>query len=299
VDCWQIENEQDSKTWWTGTAQEYLELLRVANRALRAADPGAKIALGGFTSEILTIAALDAQGVKKEEIARQLGHRGQLGSKEIAAARANVAKVEAILAGAKDLVDVVDVHLYNDPQALPTRVAWVRSRMRAHGYEKPIWATEIGGPDSLVSPYSDRAQSEELVKRIALALGSGVEKVFWLGMIEMETQGERFNRLGLVRRSGEVKPAFRAYQGLIRSLNGLDYQDAVPVPGGSGFRFGRGDKALWILWADQKGEAELETSAPKLRVTQLTGQTSTVAASRGLARISLTSSPVIVEPAPQ
>jgi hypothetical protein len=293
VDCWQIENEQDSAHWWNGSAQEYLQLLQVAHRAIRAADPGAKIALGGFTSEILTIAALDAKGESREEIARQLGRRGKIEPEQIAAARANVAKVEAILAGAKDLVDVVDVHLYNDYQSIPARVAWVKGRMQASGYDKPIWATEIGGPDILVTPYSEQAQAEELVKRMTLTLASGVEKAFWLGLTEMETQGERFNHLGLVKRSGEVKPAFQAYRAMIRALNGIDYESSIPISGGSGFRFGRGEKVAWVLWAQREARVALETQAPKVRVAQLTG-TRTVEATRGVVTLSLTSSPMLV-----
>jgi hypothetical protein len=49
VTAWEIWNEEDSSGWWGGTAAQYVGLLRAAHEAVKAADPGATVVLGGLT----------------------------------------------------------------------------------------------------------------------------------------------------------------------------------------------------------------------------------------------------------
>ncbi len=295
VNCWQIENEEDSPSWWAGTAEQYLELLRTAHRAIRAADPNVKIALGGFTSELTTVAALAARGVDKTEIARQLGSRGPVSPKTEAYFRAEVDFMDAVLAGAGDSVDVVDIHLYNDYRTIPARVEWLRERMRVHGYEKPIWSTEVGGPDTQVESYSEKAQAMQMVKRAALALGSGVQKVFWLGLFELQGEGARFDHLGLVTARSRKKPAFLVYQALQRAIDDLPCV-FLSVPGGYGVRFGQGTGARWVLWSEALRNYHLEVGRSAVRVTHIDGRTQILPTREGAADLALTDSPILVEP---
>jgi hypothetical protein len=297
VECWQIENEEDSGAWWAGTAAQYLELLRTAHRAIRAADPQAKIALGGFTSEMTTVASGLAQGRDKSEIARQLGVKGPVDPRAEAWVRPSLDQMEAILAGAGPYIDVVDIHLYNDYHSIPDRVQWLRDRMRAHGYEKPIWATEVGGPDTAVDPFSETAQAEQVEKRVALALASGVEKVFWLGLHDMRNQGPRWDHLGLVTAAGVKKPAFRVYQALIRTLGNLPASH-LEVPGGYGARFGEGASARWLLWSDRGVRYRLAVRSSAVRVVSVSGATRLLQADKGAVQLSLNGSPVLVEATP-
>ncbi len=298
VRCWQIENEMEGRSWWDGTSEEYLALLRTASRAVRAADPSAKVVLGGFTSETCTVAAFTSQGATRQDVARQLGYEGVLpppGSEAETRLRRNVAFVDAVLAKGKDYFDIVDLHLYHRYETIPMRVAWLRSKMQANGYEKPIWATEVGGPDPAVLPHSDSAQAQEVVKRLALALASGVEKVFWLGLSEMDDQGARFRRMGLATPSGRRKEAFEAYRLTIRKLDELAYSSSLDVPGGYGFRFQGGPRGVWILWADRGAQFRLQTGASEVLVTRLDGREQRLAAKDGAVQFSLTASPVFVQ----
>jgi hypothetical protein len=202
-----------------------------------------------------------------------------------------------ILARAKDYVDVVDIHLYNEYQTIPARVAWLREQMRANGYEKPIWATEVGGPDTLIVPYSDEANAQELVKRVALCLASGVQKVFWLNLMESEAagaRGGRFDRMALVRHQGRQKPSFSAYQTTIRQLDGMAFESSLLVPGGYGLRFGRGTHTVWVLWADRGTEIGLETGTPAVQVVDTDGRSETLQTENGSVRLALTVAPVFV-----
>ncbi len=296
VDCWQIENEMEGSSWWAGTAGEYLALLQTAHRAVRSADPSALIALGGFTSQTYTVAAFAAQGASKSEIGRQLGssEAARVTPEAESGLRDNVAFVEEVLKGGPDYFDVVDIHLYHRYETIPMRVEWLRSKMREYGYEKPIWATEVGGPDPLVVAYDESVQAQEVVKRAALALASGVERVFWLGLTEMDDQGDRFNRMGLVTLQGRRKPAFRAYELTVRKLSDLQYRESLDLPGGYALVFGNGARTLWVLWADRGARFRFEVGAPYVTLTHLDGREERRAAAGGSLELQLTADPVFV-----
>jgi len=298
VECWQIENEMESQFWWAGTSQDYLALLRTAHRAIRSADPSAKVAVGGFTSWTSSAAVLVDAGKSKAEIARELGY-GEIGGRDTSQVEASVRRslsfVDDVLGQGAEYFDIVDLHLYHRYETIPMRVEWLRAKMRANGYEKPIWATEVGGPDTAVLPHSDSVQAQEVVKRVVLALSSGVEKVFWLGLSEMHDQGERFKRMGLTTTSWQRKPAFEAYRLTIRKLDELRYSSSVEVAGGYGLRFGQGAQGVWVLWADRGAKLRLQTGARHVLVTHLDGREERLTTDGGEVELSLTARPIFVE----
>ncbi|HUB76320.1 MAG TPA: Ig-like domain-containing protein [Solirubrobacteraceae bacterium] len=50
VTAYEIWNEEDASSWWTGSAGQYLGLLQAAHGAIKSADPGAQVILGGLTA---------------------------------------------------------------------------------------------------------------------------------------------------------------------------------------------------------------------------------------------------------
>lgn len=300
VQVWQIENEEEGLSWWSGTPEEYLALLRTAYRAVHAADPEAKVALGGFTGNMSLIAALLDRGASEPEIATALGHPEYRSRPKVTAAfRRSVDFINAVIAGGKDAFDVADIHLYDSYSSIPLRVEWLRKAMRAHGYERPIWTTEVGGPDPVFAAYSDQTQAQEVVKRITLALASGAEKAFWLGMHEMPNEPPQFVKMGLTA-NGRKKPAFLAFKLLIRKLDDLPYRSSLTIPGGYGLQFGDGERSVWVLWADRGAKVSLkEVKAPSLRITHLDGRGEETISTAGRAELTLDAWPIFVEPSPR
>jgi hypothetical protein len=49
VNAWEIWNEEDNTGWWSGTPAQYAGLLRAAYPAVKSADAGATVVLGGLT----------------------------------------------------------------------------------------------------------------------------------------------------------------------------------------------------------------------------------------------------------
>jgi hypothetical protein len=117
VRMWQIWNEPHFTSYWSEQpfAPSYVRLLRAAHAAIKAADPGAEVVLGGladFSWQYL----------------------------------AQIYKIS----GARDLFDVVAIHPYTaEPTGVITILKKVRTVMDQHGdSQKAILATEITWPSS-------------------------------------------------------------------------------------------------------------------------------------------------------
>ncbi len=188
VDYYSIGNEMEISQFWCCThcvteeqsAAEYLEILEQACTVIKQENPEAVILLGGFTGN----------------------WKGGTNT--------NPGFVEYVLANGKDYFDVLDVHLYGEPETYGERVGWFVDLMDGYGYSKPIWSTEMGGPDIRLCFDSGsvsrdggwetlltedecarvfhlpkyRAEfyamhSAEVVKRYIYAFDAGLEKSFW------------------------------------------------------------------------------------------------------------------------
>ncbi|MBI3922970.1 MAG: glycosyl hydrolase 53 family protein, partial [Armatimonadetes bacterium] len=201
VSYWQIENEMDSSTYWTGTAEEYVTLLQAGYAAVKAADPSATVLAGGFSTFALRVMIGDAN------------------PSNAAAIRSFVNRV---LAEGKDHFDITDVHLYDNYTLIPAKVDFVRNTMSANGYSKPVWATEIGGP---IGGYTEAGQASEVIKRIVLALASGVENAFWYSLIDVPNQPSIYQQtLGVLSVSLTRKLPFYAYSQLTSRIADSQFQ---------------------------------------------------------------------------
>lgn len=134
VGAWEIWNEEDSRAFWRGTVERYVQLLRSAYPAVKDGDPDALVVFGGTR-------------------------------------RNDAAWVRACYAlGAKGSFDVMATHPYPKPtgdlevaHALRSATA-VRRVMLASGDSRPIWFTELGwsSPHSVSEADQAGAVSEAL-----------------------------------------------------------------------------------------------------------------------------------------
>jgi hypothetical protein len=70
--------------------------------------------------------------------------------------------------------DVFDLRLYGDPYTIPARVQFMREKMLALGYDKPILCTEYGGPNLFEFP--ENRKYVPLVASWVEAVATGDEK---------------------------------------------------------------------------------------------------------------------------
>jgi len=129
VEYYEIEAEWGTG-FWQGTVKEYLDLLEVARRTVKAADPSAKIILQGFFLGGLfegdpTPAELEERLRKKAPVYRKT-------LDEI-----------AILLRHPDLFDAVEFHSLSDWTEILGTARFLRTEMRKNGCEKPIWVGDV------------------------------------------------------------------------------------------------------------------------------------------------------------
>jgi hypothetical protein len=125
VRYWQCDNEpSNTGLLWAGSAAEYVTQLRTFYRAVKDADPAAAVVLGGCGYDVLS----SDPGSEPRQFFDHLARDG------------------------RDFFDLFSVHLYGDVAGLPAFIDDARQIMRAHGYEKPLVAGELAGPQPFEFP---------------------------------------------------------------------------------------------------------------------------------------------------
>ena len=111
---WEICNEQNHTTFWQGTQEEYMALLRASSIAIRAADPKATVLLGG----------LAWRGAPLKSVHEWLRRAYRM--------------------GLRGLVDGIAVHPYTPVSVWPQALENIRRIQWANRDPVPLWLTEFG-----------------------------------------------------------------------------------------------------------------------------------------------------------
>ncbi len=199
IHSWEIWNEPDNPEYWEGSTEQYANLLKTGSRAVREADPGARVVLGGIAWNL--------------DFLRDLFARYQISPE----------------------IDVVNLHNYYetwspDPiEQIGDHVLRADSIIREYGSRQPIWLAEVGYSDyrrgaSVSGAYKARFdyehtpefQAESLGRMFASALATGrVQLIAWYRIHDLPPTtrviGDDNNRrLGVVDVQGRPKPVLRA-----------------------------------------------------------------------------------------
>jgi len=222
---WEVWNEPNISHFWQfePNPEQYGELLKIAFKAIKRADPDAKV-VGGVTSGT------------------------------------DLDFIEAILKrGAADSMDVVCVHPYqgnapgtSHPADQLHKTPALRQLLDRHGGEAiPIWMTECGWPT--IGDFDETRQVEYLTKYFISVLGEGlVEKVYWFNLDDWGPRGSSTGgHWGLTYMDHSPKPSFLAYAVLMEVL--ADYHSAEPwdpgAPDTQGYRFKKNDRVVYGVWS--------------------------------------------------
>lgn len=128
VKHWQIDNEVYGAPtgFWKGTKEEYLQTLKTAFTAIKKADPDARVVAAGL--------ALPRVDFSKKLPSDKKLIRG-------------LEFLDLILTEGKQYFDILDIHLYWKYEQYVNTLQFFTQRMSALKCKKPVWVTEIGGPD--------------------------------------------------------------------------------------------------------------------------------------------------------
>jgi hypothetical protein len=277
VDDWIIWNEVNipSGQWktWGGTAADYVQLVKVAYLAAKAANPAARIVLAGDPYWY-------DHGALFDELLRTVA-------------------ADPSAASHDDYFDVVNLHLYSRPTDMIKVVGWYRAQMRKAGITKPIWISETNA-----IPYDDSVrlypkggflatldnQASYIIQAFALDLALGVQRFEVNRMVDgadFKAGGEPF---GLIRNDGTARPALAAYRTAATLFDGV-------TSGTIGFNSATGvytvklkkpGAQVTVLWDQHPTAASRAVPAPgKTRFYDKFGQPLTFTVRHGAATIKL------------
>ena len=181
IDAYEVWNEEDLGFRFWHPAEDpagYGDLLRAASRGIRAADPAARVVLGGLIYQPLA-----SSGAERylEDLYR---------------ARPGIGAAFDVLALHPYAVypphSPPDIDLPSSSEVSVQRmVARVRRVMTFYGEppDKPIWVTEIGWPiyQAMGHAVDEDQQARWLVRAVLSLLGAGVSRVYWYTLVDDET----------------------------------------------------------------------------------------------------------------
>src|SRR5258705_595681 len=125
VRYWQNDSEPNNPIYWSGTKEEFVAQLKIFYKAVKDADPSAVVVVGGYD-----------------------GLFGPPGTRPFPNQQLGLDFFDYVLKEGREAFDLFDLRLYCDPYTIVARVEFMRQKMSALGYSKPIICTEYGGPAS-------------------------------------------------------------------------------------------------------------------------------------------------------
>jgi hypothetical protein len=160
VHYWEVWNEPNSDLFWKPRpdAHAYADLLKTAYRAIKDADPDAKVLTAGFAGNAVPFLE------------------------------------EMLAAGAGDSFDILAIHPYAVPadpsqarqesrpdvhKMVEVELAKYHAFLQRHNFNRPLWVTEVGWPAGNWQ-LDEQAQADYLAQAYAQMLASGMaDRVFW------------------------------------------------------------------------------------------------------------------------
>lgn len=202
VDHWVIWNEPDLydptiRYTFSGSYEEYLQLLKVAYLNIKEVNPNAKVIMAGMAYWWDKEYERTPYLLALSEVLKNDRDRERYGN----------------------YFDIVAVHTYGNPLNSFTIPMLARQWLEERNMGKPIWITE-----SNVVPYNDTVgplaagqyrstldeQASYVIQSYAMGVAAGVERQAIYKMVDEEAESGQY--YGLVRNNGSVRPAYTAYQ---------------------------------------------------------------------------------------
>ncbi len=197
---YEIENEVNEETFWRGTLEHYLELLKTGVDVIKKIDPKAKVIPSAMGCGIV--------------------RNVQLGGARSEGWKWHDHWLQSILA--TKMFDAVNVHNYYFPSEIEANglnfrsyLGHIHDLMRKSGFgERPIWITETGyistpaDAKGRVDHGSPEKQAMWLTEAYRQAFEFGVERIYWLLLYDRKEP--YFGSMGLADGKGNPKPAWDA-----------------------------------------------------------------------------------------
>ncbi|HKP54385.1 MAG TPA: cellulase family glycosylhydrolase [Chloroflexia bacterium] len=253
---WEFWNEPDSSSEespphnWGRYGSRYAEMLRTVRPGIKAADPNARIILGGIAYDNFT-----EQG-------------GPFVRKFVD---------DLLAAGGGQQLDAFNFHYYvqNANWCSPAeKLMELKATLKIYNMDKlPIISTETGYTSEAEFNSSDDTQSLYVAQAYAQMLGEGMSSTTWFLVKDFRTEepgAKIFRKSGLLDLSGAPKPSHRAYKVATEQMGQRPAKRALSTSDGvtgrrRGYEFSP-DSAhpgpLWVIWGSDLSVTEACGTTP-------------------------------------
>ena len=123
IKLWQNDCEPNNPVYWNGTTEEFINEMKIFYRAVKDADPNAKVVMGGYD-----------------------GLFNPPGMPEIPGQKHGLSFFRQAIKEAADYFDIFDIRLYANPYTIPARVDYFQKQLADSAHGQPIICTEYNGP---------------------------------------------------------------------------------------------------------------------------------------------------------
>jgi len=255
IHYWEIGNEPEVSSFWTGTFDKYAEKCKIGYEAAKAADPSCTVVVGGFTNSAWNW---------HEEVAK---------------------------AGALRWADVISSHYYFGAEDVPENTYdWFKSvtdhwhalnAKYAQGRQLPLWDTEGGSsdttwlrgldypnlpPESARGPMNWKHAAYGAVQSDAILQSLGVVRSFYYFQNNVGANADGYVNLSMLDVTLAPKPKLMARVVMQDQVDGAKFAGMVRRPGG---RFwanvyqkenNGGSVVLW--WVGENGKVKVTADWP-------------------------------------
>lgn len=267
VHTYAIENEVNGETFWSGTGAQFEELFAVGSRAIRDADPKARVSDAGISSTAYGAAIasrLLAAGKEADAISawnsymdRRIGVRGKqiqhvdtrADLEDMLAQPQAVRNLEMLAANERvlkaGLADIRQVHFYEQPAAASLLADYLAATP-PRGVDLEAW--ELGSFVKGRDP-DEAERVRDVVQSTATFIGAGARVVIWLPLsTNPDGQNRDEPRSGLLDPDGTPRPAGDAFAAMRAASAGAEIV-AVNTPQLRGVAFDVGGSVTAFVWA--------------------------------------------------
>lgn len=220
VDYWAVENEINTQRFWTGTLEEYNQVIQTAYTTIKEIDPSAQVLDSGMAS--MTYGTCIARELyEKGEVEEALTFFNEYYTRRGLSISSEEELKEALYSEEAERVytvmmdhfdnpyyDVYQLHYYEDYSLLDEAIHFINDHLRE---EKQIFAVEMGYAYRNDATFNEKDHAEGTVKLMVSLLAEGVPVQVYLPLIDVNRDNHEEWR-GLVSPERERRPALYAYR---------------------------------------------------------------------------------------
>lgn len=242
---WELWNEPDLD-FFRSPADDYVALCDDAYQTIKSIDPAVTVLSGGFSG-----------------IERKPGF------------------LDDVMPRVRDDYDVLAVHIHGGFGEFQKAVdgRWNQLHQQ-YASDKPIYYNETGISSPRDTIEGDTRQAVVLVKKVTFAMARGAIAYNWYDLRnDGDDPNDHENRFGVITRDFRAKPAYVAYNNLIRQLRGFRFVQQIETDADRWlFLFEKDDRYMMVGWAEQPyavGQLVVQTDAAQVQRIDMLGNAET------------------------